>query len=1676
MRPDDAYVITEPVREEASVAIYHGLRVRDQQPVLIKTLGPQRRRPRDIERLRNEFDIASRLDIPSVVRPLALDTYRGAPALILTAFVGSSLEHWQAGAPVELEPFLRMAATLARAVAEVHALGVVHKDIKPQNILVHAGTGEVKLMDFELASLLPREQPVPVGARLIEGSLPYMSPEQTGRTNQAIDYRSDLYSLGVTLYQLRAGRLPFQAGDPLGWIHCHLAHTPPLLSQTAPGTPEIVANIVAKLLAKAPEDRYQSARGLQHDLELCLERWAAEGQIAPFALAEHDVSDQFRIPQRLYGRQAESAALVAAFERMLDRGAPGLVLISGYAGVGKTTLVQELHKPVVRERGFLATGSFDRHSRRVPYSSLVEAWQGLLHELLSEPQEEIARWRQRFGEALGADAALLVEVLPELELLIGPQPAAGPLPLAEAERRFQTVARQFVGVLAAKQHPLVLLLDDLQWADSASLKLIETMLGGDIGHLLIIGTYRDNEVPPSHLLHDMVERTRQAGTPIVQIFLGPLSRGDVDRLVAATVGRGLREAGPLAHLIHETTAGNPLFVNQLLTSLHEQAMLHLDRRSGGWRWDLDEIRPAFHRINIVDLMVTRLNALPQPTRHVLERLACCGNQFDVEGLASICGRSVADLGGDLWEAVRAGVIVRADGAYRFVHDRVREATYSFVAAERRGEWHLEIGRRLLAATPDEAVGERVFDIVGQLNRSVELIDAPDERDRLARLNLLAGQRARSATAYASAGEFLAQGIALLGADPWQRQYPLCFRLHLEQAECEYLNNALEGAERLTSLLIERAQGRIDRAAVYALAVQLHATKGEVDRSLANTLACLRDFGIQMPRRPTRAQVEEEYQRLLADVQVRGIETLVDLPLLTDPETMALMSVLTVSTAPAYFVDFEVYASLVGLSARVTLEHGNTHGAAHIYTAFGALVGVIFGRYDEARRLGEVGLALLGRRGLAASRARALYVFAGFISHWVEPIDRSIARMHEAIAASVESGNVNFASYSALTLVAFRLLKGDRLDEVQREIDQRLETTIRARAQIVISILGANRFFVEFMRGTASQDEQQLEQQLLPVPLVLFNHHLRMLQAHLILGQHAQAGAAVARAEPLAWSAFTLPHFADFVFFRALLATQTGVRLGLDDCQRRLALWAESCPSSFAARARLVAAEVARLDGRPLEAMQLYQRAINEAEANGLVHVEALARELAAAFYQQQGIAEFARLQLREARACYLRWGADAKVRALDREHGAASASTPPVLTTFIARTSALDLMSVLKASQTISAAIDIDDLARTLMRVVLEHGGGQRACLIVERQGTMSIEAAAELDASGVRVELRPADSLESVVPATFLNHAARTGDRVILNDASADRLAADPYLARFRPCSALCLPILLQGRALGYLYLENALVPGVFTGDRLMALELLASQAAISLENAHLLRQELAARRTAEASIKVREEFLTVASHELRTPIATLMLQVESLRDEWSSGTAAAGSVTRSLEVIRRQGLRLQHEVEDLLDVTRIEAGLLRLDLKEFDLGELVRDVLSSFELGLQRARCVVELDATAPVRGRWDRSRLEQVVSNLISNALRFGAGRPIAVSVERRAATAQLVVRDHGRGIDPAQHARIFERFTRAVPVDHFGGLGLGLYICQQIVAAHRGRIHVASRPGEGATFTVELPLSA
>jgi len=1467
--------VFETLREDEEFVLERGRGDRDLSTILVVAPVSEHPVPGILKRLEHEYDLRPELDSKWAARPLTLARREGRPMLVLEDPGGEPLDRLL-GEPMELSRFLRLAVSLAAALGKLHQQGLIHKDIKPANVLVNSDTGECWLSGFGLASRLPRERQAPDPPESIAGTLAYMAPEQTGWMNRSIDSRSDLYSLGVMLYQMLTGPLPFTASDPMEWVHCHIARKPVAPSERLENVPAPVSQIIMKLLAKTAEERYQTAAGLECDLRHCLAEWERQGRIDSFALGDHDAPDRLLIPEKLYGRAREVDTLLASFDRIVKSGTPELVLVSGYSGIGKSSVVNELHRVLVSPGGLFASGKFDQYKRDIPYSTLAQAFQSLARPLLGKSEAELASWRHALLEALGPNGRLIVDLVPELKLVIGEQPPVPELPPQQAQGRFQLVFRRFIGVFARPEHPLALFLDDLQWLDAATLDLLEDLLTRpDVQHLMLIGAYRGNEVNSAHPLMRKLEAIRKAGARVQEIILAPLAREDLDRLVAESLRCEAARAAPLAQVVHQKTGGNPFFAIQFISALAEEGLLAFDHGGGRWTWDLNRIHAKGYTDNVVELMVGKLNRLPLQTQKALQEFACLGNSTEIGTLSIVHGTSEEEVHSDLWEAVRLEFIVRLKGSYKFVHDRIQEAAYSLIPEELRAEAYLRIGRRLAAHTPPEKREEAIFEIVNQFNRGAALITSRDEREQLAELNLHAGERAKASTAFAAALKYLIAGAVLLGDDSWERRHELAFALELHRAECEFLTGELTvAAERLT-MLSSRAANTVERATVACLRVDLYTTLNRSDRAVAVCLDYLRSMGVEWPPHPTEEEGRREYELIWSQLGSRAIEELIELPLMSDPVSLATLDVLTKVLPPALFTDANLLSLVICRAVNLSLEHGNSDGSCFAYVWLGIIAGPHFGNYKAGFRFGRLGYELVEKRGLKRFQARTYACFGYDVMPWTKHFRACRDLLRRAFEASNKTGDLTFAAYSCNNLNSNLLAAGDPLVEVQREAENGLEFAQKARFGHVIDLIAAQLGLIRTLRGLTPKfgffddgqfDEVRFERHLASEPVLTLPecwYWTRKLQARFFAGDYASAVDASLRVQRLLKVAASLFETAEYHFYGALshaaccdsaIADQRRQHFeALTSHHGQLEVWAENCPENFANRAALVGAEIARIQGRELDAERLYEQAIHSSRANGFVHNEALANELAARFYATRGFETIAHAYMRNAWHCYLRWGATGKVRQLEGlyPHLREEAPIPTPASTIGTSVEQLDLGTVVKASHAVAGEIVLENLIETLMVIALEHAGAERGLLILPHGEELRIAAEIRTGRDGVEVQLQDALVTPSDLPDSLLRYVIRTQESVILDDASVQNLfLQDEYVRRQLPRSVLCLPLVKQTKLMGVLYLENKLAPRVFTPKRLAILDLLASQAAISLENAGLyadLQQENIIRKRAE-------------------------------------------------------------------------------------------------------------------------------------------------------------------------------------------------------------------------------------
>ncbi len=1546
--------VFETVREDGELALSQGRREKEPSGILVVSPVSEHPALGSLERLKHEYALRDELDRDWAAQPLALVHHEGRLTLVLENPGGEPL-HRLVGQPLELSQFFRLAVGLVTALGRLHQRGLIHRDIKPANILVNSGTGDVWLTGFGIASPLPRQRQTAEPPEVIAGTLAYMAPEQTGRMNRSIDSRSDLYSLGVTLYEVLTGVLPFTAVDPMEWVHCHIARQPVPPHECVKEVPAALSAIIMKLLAKTAEARYQTAAGVAADLWRCQMEWHAHRHIELFPLGSQDVSDQLLIPESLYGREREILGLLASFNRVWSSGQPELVLLSGYSGIGKSSVVNELFKVLVPSRGLFGSGKFDQYKRNIPYATLAQAFQNLIRPLLGRSEAELGRCREALSEALGPNGQLMVNLVPELEYVIGKQPLVPDLAPQDAQSRFQMQVRRFLGVFARQEHPLVIFLDDLQWLDTATLDLLEHLVThSEVRFLLLVGAYRDNEIGPDHPLQRRLEAIDKSEAKVHKIVLEPLGLGDVGRLIADALHCGPARARPLAQLVQAKTGGNPFFAIQFLRALAEEGLLVFDRTTAVWNWDVARIQAKRYTDNVVELMAGKLKRLPAATRGVLQQLACLGNEAGISTVALVQGETEAAVHAALWEAVREGFVFRLENVYTFLHDRVQEAAYALIPEEERPAMHLRISRVLMAQTSMPELEEKIFEIVNQLDRCLALITDQQERVQVAEFYLMAGKRAKISTAYSSALTYLVAGGILLTENSWEQLYPLTFALEFQRAECEFLIGQFEGAEKRLSMLSRRAANLIDRAAVTRLQTELYTALDQSDRAVEAALVYLRYVGIDWPPHPTKDQVRQEYERIWRQLGNRPIESLIDLPPMIDPDCRAILDVLTVVEEPAHYTDENLRCLVVARMANLSLEHGNSDGSCVAYVHLGWFVMPRFGDYEAAFRFGKLALDLVEQRGLERFRARVSQCFGYFVNPWSKHLRKSVDLLRRSFTAAQEAGDLKYAIYGCDRLVTFLLAAGDPLEDVQRETENGLQFARKAKLGYTVDIIVGQLILIRTLRGLtpsfssfndAEFEEGRFEQYLEGDPNLVFArcwYWIRKLQARFYAGNYPSALAAASKAKPLVqmrpYAGIDLPdrffsskavgrpgvfEAAEYLFYDALARAaayqsasceeQLEYREVLDGNQRELEAWAKNCPENFENRAALVAAEISRLEGRELDAERLYERAIRSARENGFVQNEGIANELAAQFYLARGYETSGFAYLRNARYCYLRWGALGKVQQLDdrypylNEDRVTSSSTGTIGTPV----GQLDLGTVIKASHAVSGEIVLEKLIETLLAIAVEHAGAERGLLILPHGDEQRIEAEAKTARNKVEVRLQSRMVTAAELPESLFRYVLRTLESVILDDASIRNLfSEDEYVRRRLPRSILCLPLVKQAKLMGVLYLENNLAPRVFTPQRLAMLELLASQAAISLDHAHH------AAHLAKANEALRGCLDTLASApELDDFLGQVMAVI----------TKHLGAVASTLRVLNVEQSTLTQELffQDGLVMSPAEAGL---------------------------------------------------------------------------------------------------------------------------------------------------------
>ena len=1760
------YSINEQLYKSSRTLVYRATQEDDQKHVILKLLKNPYPSLNELLQFRNQYTITKSLNLPGVVKPLNLENEGNGYRLVMPDEGYISLEIFL-HLPLNLGEFLHIALQLTDILQGLFQNRVIHKDIKPANILIHPQTKQIKLIDFSIASLLPKEKQSIYNPNVLEGTLAYMSPEQTGRMNRGIDYRTDFYSLGVTFYELLTGELPFKSEDPMELVHCHIAKQPP--SFNSKKIPQVLSDIVMKLVAKNAEERYQSVSGLKYDLEKCLHQWKETDIIESFEIARQDLCDRFLIPEKLYGRKHEVAQLLAAFERV-SKGSRELMLVVGFSGIGKTAVVNEVHKPIVRQRGYFIKGKFDQFNRNIPFSALVQALRDLMRQLLSESDVELEQWKNKTLDAVGQNGQVIIEVIPELEQIIGQQPPVPELSGTAAQNRFNLLFGKFIQVFTTKEHPLVIFLDDLQWADSASLNLMKLLMGeAESSYFLMIGAYRDNEVFPAHPLILTLDEIRKASEIINTITLAPLSQTNINYLVADSLNCDREVAQPLTELVYQKTKGNPFFTTQFLTGLYEDGLIKFNFEIGYWECDIIQVKELALTDDVVEFMTTQLQKLPIETQEILKLAACIGNQFDLATLSVVSEQSKKDAAAALWKALHSGLILpqsevykfytnnddisvntgnSENAAYRFLHDRVQQASYSLIPEDQKQRTHLKIGRSLLGTTRTEDLETQIFNIVNQLNIGIDLIENKGERVELANLNLRAAQKAKKSVAYSATVEYLNIGIKLLECEDWNNEYELKFNLHKECSEAEYLKGNIEKSEILAHQTLEQAKSAIEKVEIYNLLIIQHTVTAKYQDAINEGKIALDLLGIQWNEDHLSQQLDDELISAKNRLGNRDIASLIDLPEIEVPEKRSAIAVLHNLLPATFSVNQELWSVLVVKMVNLSLQYGHTSECCFGYSFYGVLVSSIFGDYKSGYEFGILSLKLSQKFNDLAQQSKACNILAAFLLYWKKHISNCESINNQGYAAGLESGQLQFIGYIAYNRILSLFHSGKNLSELSKDFPVYLPVLEQIQHyyayDITIGIqLAISNLITPNEEALTSRFQEADEIKYLETcrshnsfPAICIYQILKAQTLYLFYRPKDALEYLVSAQETLDFIAghFTVIEHNYYYSLSLLMCCKdtsieekSRILEQVLENQEQLKVWAKISQENFQHKFDLVEAEISRNGQDKSAAIELYDSAITGAKENKFLQEEALANELAAKFYLEWGKEKIAANYMQESYYCYAKWGAKIKTDDLENRYpqllapilkqkqNSLSSVKSTLSQSFTSSTSTsevLDLTTVIKTSQAISEEIYLNKLLSTLMSVVIENAGADKGVFVLPRLSELIVEAVITVGNQGEaqNILVTPSELLEQSqqIPRSLIQYVSRTCENLVINNLDADtRFAGDCYFERKQPQSILCTPILHQGKLTGILYLENNFAKEAFTSDRIELLNLLCSQAAISLENARLYEnlEQKVQERTQELSNTLEElkatqnklvesekmaslgNLVAGIAHEINTPVGTsitvashLAVKTQDFVNNIAQGKLKRSTLNNYLEVAEQSSdllvINLNRAGELVNSFKQVAVDQTNLEIRQFEVKEYIEGILLSLAPQLKQSPHKIKVSGDENLKVNSYAGSLAQVVTNLVINSLTHaypeGKAGKLNFEISSQDKYTQIIYSDDGCGIPNDYLGRIFEPFFTTKR--NQGGTGLGLHIVYNLITYKlQGSIDVNSQVGKGCEFKILIP---
>jgi histidine kinase len=1612
--------------------------------------------------------------------------------------------------------FLNMAIGLAEAIGEFHQGCMVHRDIRPEHIMIDSANMQITITGLDSAVLITGESLLKE-TDIFKGTLAYMSPEQTGRTNRGVDFRSDLFSLGVTLYEVLTGRLPIQSTEPMEHIHLLLTQIPVPPQLLNPDIPQMISDIVVKCLAKTAEDRYQSAYGLKRDLLFCLHQWETFQYIDQFDLGEFDVSCLFHISGDIIGRDRELSDLSSKWELVCQGGVES-VLITGAPGVGKTALIKEMNKRYVQGNGIFISGKFDQVQRNIPYASLVQAFREYIHTLLTESDRITAIWREKLSQAIGLNGGIIAAVIPEIELLVGRQSSVPDMPSEESQNRFLGTFIRFIQAFASKQRPLMLFIDDWQWADEASKKVIRSLVT-DINtrYLFLVSTFRTKEnMDEHHVPLELEEITANGGEPIT-IF--PLNYKNINQLLSDTLHCDPRLSQPLAEMVYRKTAGNPFFIRQFLMTLYREKLIFFNSLEGVWQWDQQRIDKYSITGNVVELLVSKFHKLEKKTRNILKLASCMGNTFGLASLKVINNESADNTYNALKEALEEGLIAAHESlsdTFVFLHDHVQQAVYSCIETEEKVEFHYKTGILLLKNQKEGKISDRVFEIANHLIEGKKCIKHETESIEIAHIYLQAALQAKASIAYDSAIRYIKEGLELLDESSWNVEYELTYRLYLMHGQCEYLNGNFAKADCIFDQTISMAESPLDKAQVFLEKSMMYRYVYQYEQASEAGLEGLQLLGI--PLKPSPGKIDILLQLMLTEwdlFKTRKKDHAV-VRLATSKEHEVSGKLLMHLGMSVYFFNKNLLTLSMLMMLRNTLKYGNTVVSSIAYCNYGMIQCVGFWNFKRGYRFGQIAMHLSNHIGDPYSKGSAYFVFGGLIHLWRKPLNSTFQYLSKAFDYNVETGNFTLAGSTAAFSILTMLSKGDAVDHVLKYTREKLLFVINVKDQLNIDFFRfMERILCELkltadLRSESRQgdvlsevyDEEETSVRLCYVTL--------QIQVLFLLGQYEKALEKVREIEPMLYSPMMMVITPELHYYHSLLLTryyddmdareQKAMRKILRTNLKMLKRWAKGCPENFLHKYLLVSAEMKRIMGDRQIAAQLYDQAIDKARTH----------QFAALFYLSGGQPKLAKVYMTDAYHGYQLWGADAVSNRLKTKYEKLI-FTPSDIEEYNLKN--MDVISLLQASQTISGEIVLDNLLKKLMSIVIRTAGAQRGVLILQNNEKISIEAEGFIDETGIEhVRIIPSVPVQSVdsLPLSVINYVTKSQHYVVLHDAINEGMyTEDDYIQKQQCRSVFCIPCMTQGRLIGMIYLQNDLTTHAFTSDLLEVISFLSSQAAISIENARLyshMEQKVNERTKQlvqsnqemehinEHLKKVehsRRELLANISHELGTPLQSIQGYVEAMLDRLYKDEAQK---EKYLRLIHTNVVGVNRLVGDLFQLSKIEGGQLYFQMVKTSLCPLITGLYHKYEIEVKQAGIDFDIRIDLDDDGlkcvyplvRVDSDRIDQVIANLIHNAVRYTPkGGKIHFEVKTQLQDTNLDLKsdviiisitDNGSGIAEEHIQHIFDRFYKGnKPLRGKQGSGLGLFISKDIVEHHGGQMWVESIEGQGSTFYFTLQLT-